>query len=209
MSEAAPAPEPKPSPSARLLALVRALIAFGRQVADNLRASHPTLGPGDIRLILNRIARGLMLAEAPEARIIRDAPGLDEPKPRRPRAPRATRCAVTPRPAETPNQRLAALAALPSAEQIAAKVRGRPIGAVIADICRDIGITPGSTLWHEIRDLMMEHGGNVTRLLLDLLDRPFFHHAALAWPSSPTQVADLPPYAPAWAFAGTGPPRVR
>ena len=74
MSATEAAPEAKPSRSGRLLALVRALVAYGRQVAASLRTGNPTLSPSDIALILRRIARGLLRAEALEARIIRDAP---------------------------------------------------------------------------------------------------------------------------------------
>jgi hypothetical protein len=39
---------------------------------------------------------------------------------------------------------------MPTAEQIAAEVRRRPIGAVIADICRDLRILPSHPLWRDI-----------------------------------------------------------
>ena len=103
-----------------------------------------------------------------------------------------------PRPADTPES---LLAALPSAEQIAAEVRRRPIGAVIADICRDIGIMPSNDLWPEIRALITRYGGSLVRLLSDTLDRLFQHSPALAWPHGP-----LSPAAPAPAPSGTGPP---
>ncbi len=201
------APEPKPSPSGRLLALVRALIAFGQQIADTFRHNHPTLSPGDIVLILRRIARGLLLARALEARIVRDATRLDaEPEPRHPRSPRQprpARPATTPRTDQTTDSALATLAALPSAEQIATEVRRRPIGAVIADICRDIGIMPSHPLWREIRDLVTGYGGNLVRLLKHILDRPFFTHPVLAWPSSPMPADALPSPMPRCI----GPPR--
>ncbi len=195
------APEPKPSPSGRLLALVRALIAFGQQIADTFRHNHPTLSPGDIVLILRRIARGLLLARALEARIVRDATRLDaEPEPRHPRSPRQprpARPATTPRTDQTTDSALATLAALPSAEQIATEVRRRPIGAVIADICRDIGIKPNNKLWPEIRDFVTRYRGNLARLVKDILFRKFLEHPALAWPSRPS-LAPAP--------SGTGPP---
>ena len=40
---------------------------------------------------------------------------------------------------------------LPTPEQIAATVRRQPIGAVFADICRDLGIPPSHPLWRELR----------------------------------------------------------
>ena len=198
MSATEAAPDPRPSPSGRLLTLVRALIAYGRQVAANLRNSHPTLSANDITLILRRIARGLLRAEALEARIIRDAPRLDaEPKPRRARAERKSSAEARLRVAKPADTIEALLAALPSVEQIAAEIRRRPIGAVIADICRDIGIRPSNKLWPEIRDLITIYRGNLVRLVTDGLDRLFAHNPALAWPTSPL---------PAPAASGTGPP---
>ncbi len=204
MSAAEAAPTPKPSRSGRLLALVRALIAYGRQVAATLRDNHPTLGLNDIALILRRMARGLLRAEALEARIIRAAPWLDaEPKPRRACAqakPRSARAAA-PRPADTTESPLTAslLTVLPTAEQIAAEVRRRPIGAVIVDICRDIGLMPSNKLWPELLDLIIRYNGNLGRWTMDILRRAFRHNPALAWPHPPLP-ADVP------ISAGTGPP---
>jgi hypothetical protein len=206
MSATEAAPEAKPSRSGRLLALVRALIAYGRQVATTLGTTHPTLSPSDITLILRRIARGLLRAEALEAKITCDAARLDaEPKPSRARAQSQGRArerparAATSRPADMPDS---LLAALPTAEQIAAEVRRRPIGAVIADICRDIGIIPSNKLWPEIRNFISRYRGNLARLVKDILDRMFFQHPALAWPDNPLPADAL--RSP--ALPGTGPP---
>ncbi len=210
MSATEAGPDAKPSRSGRLLALVRALIAYGRQMAATLRDNHPTLSAADIGLVIRRIARGLLLAEALEARIIREAPRLDaEPKPRpvpaqRTAPDRARQCAArAPRPADTTEAVLAALANLPTADEIAADVRRRPIGAVIADICRDIGIMPSNRLWPEIRHLITIYRGNLARLVKDSLDQLFQTHPALAWPSTPLPASAVPSPAP----SGIGPPR--
>ena len=191
----------KPGRSGRLLTLVHALIAYGRQVAARLRGDNPTLAPSDIALILSRIARGLLRAEALEARIVRDALQLDaEPAPRRAASrgqSRPTRPAAKPTGPTDP-----LLSALPTAEQIAAEMRHRPIGAVIADICRDIGIMPSHPLWPEIRALITSYRGNLANLVKDTLDRLFQHNPALAWPHSP-----LPePVPTSRALSATGPP---
>ena len=153
MSDAAPDPAPQSTRSFGLLVLVRALIDYGRELAGTLR-QHGTaalglsvrhFGTDDISLILARIAHGLHLAAALELRITATATRLDaDPDP-----PRATvRSAPRPPRALAPRDNQAApLAAMPTPEQIAAEVRRRPIGAVIADICRDLGITPSHKLW--------------------------------------------------------------
>ena len=61
------------------------------------------------------------------------------------------------------------LSVLPSAEEIAAQVRTRSIGLVIADICRDLGLRPGmvdGALWRELRDALVDCGVDLARFLL-------------------------------------------
>src|SRR5271169_1293256 len=158
MSAAATAPglttQPAPWPAstdrrgclARLLGLVRKLIDHGKQLAvaigqrsvanDRVLASC-RFGTSDIALILSRITLALHRATALEARLLRSAARPD-PKPQPPRVPSQRAVRAPPEPAEA-NPRLARL---PTAEQIAAEIRHRPVGAVIADICRDLGIMP-------------------------------------------------------------------
>ena len=172
-------PGPQPSRSGRLLSLIRKLIDYGTALVATVRqrvAADPIFattgfGTADLAVIFARIARGLHLAQALEARVLRRAAWLDQG----PRRPRAARPAPKPRPpasppAETSDPRLAHL---PTAEQIAALVRRRPIGAVIVDIYRDLGILPSHPLWREMQQAMREFGGSLTRLLRDILDRTF------------------------------------
>ncbi len=91
------------------------------------------------------------------------------------------------------------LALLPTPEQIAAEVRRRPVGAVIADICRDLGILPNHPLWRDLSLVIIRHGGSLAALVRDIMDR--------GWPiprlgRSVAMPADLP----APATGGTGPP---
>ncbi len=44
-------------------------------------------------------------------------------------------------------------------------IRGRPVGSVIVDLCRDLGITTTHPLWPEVRDAIMFHGGSLVDLL--------------------------------------------
>ena len=142
-------PDPQPSRAGRLLSLVRKLIDYGKELVATVRqrvASDPIFartgfGTTDIALILTRIARGLHRAQALEDRVTRCAALLDA-GPRRARGQSKARPSAARPLTAPPDPRLAGL---PTAEQIAAEVRRRPIGAVIADICRDLGILPSLT----------------------------------------------------------------
>jgi hypothetical protein len=61
---------------------------------------------------------------------------------------------------------------LPTPEWIAARVRRQSIGAVIADICRDLGVCPEDPLWQELDAFITEYGGDYMRLVLDTIERP-------------------------------------
>ena len=171
---------PPPSPSGRLLSLVRRLIDYGSQFAARLRQHNSDtvapeiargFGTSSIVVILARIALALHRAGLLEARIVRTAPSLDAETPRSPPAPNPPR---TPRPDVPRAQKTRpALAQLPTVEQIAVKLRRQPIGAVLADICRDLGIVPGNPLWRELQEAINRYGGNFARLFTDWLDRAY------------------------------------
>jgi hypothetical protein len=202
----------------RLLDLVRKLIDYGKELATSLQqrglAAHLPVNPfgtSDIALILARITRGLHRADALEARLVRRAATLDaQPRPPTPssrpsprRAKPAVPCAGDAGPS---------LAHLSTVEQIAAgldpvvaaKVRRQPIGAVIADICRDLGILPSHPLWPELRQLIIKHGGSLANLLKDTLDRVLPLSAPGELAAAATTSAGLLPPSP--APASTGPP---
>jgi hypothetical protein len=201
-------PDPKPSRSGRLLAVVRKLIDYGKELATTIRqriSTEPTFatscfGTTDLAKILACIVRGLHRANALEARVIQRAAVLDAgPRPRRPRSEPKPQAA--PRPADRQD---APLTQLPTAEQIAAEVRRRPIGAVIADICRDLGILPSHPLWREVQEAMFEFGGNLSRLVCDLMDRALFP-GLRRWQDG-VAAALRGPVLDDEAPAGTGPP---
>ena len=208
MSAAANAPDPptQPSRSANLLGLVRKLIDYGRELAATIRrraftdpiAVRCCFGTADVALILARISRGLHRANALEARLLRDADRLDatpQGAVSQPR-PRASRPAAAPVAGEAG----ARLTHLPTPEQIAAKVRRQPIGAVIADICRDLGILPSHPLWRELQIVIIRENGSLANLVKDILDQAF-PISATAQPGP----ARCPP-APLAQFPATGPP---
>src|SRR5271169_2139586 len=223
MSAAATAPGPTTQPArwpastdrrgclARLLGLVRKLIDHGKQLAlavgqrgltDDPALARCRFGTRDIALILSRITLALHRATALEARLLRSA---DRPDPKArlpgassPRTPRAPR--------EAPEEPAAAdprLARLPTAEQIAAEIRHRPVGAVIADICRDLGIMPAHPLWRELHTAIILHGGSLVAFVKDLCNRA---HATLRESAEALSAASAPAPPLSLEPASTGPP---
>jgi hypothetical protein len=217
MSAAATHPNPAPSRTGGLLGLVRKLIDYGRELAATLRehglGPQPAVtarpfGTTDLALILARIARGLLRADALEARLLRDAPLLDAPRQPRPcQSPPATAKphATRQRPsAPRADDDAALLASPPTPEQIDAEISRRPIGAVLADICRDLGILPSHPLWRELHLTIIRERGNVARLAMDTIHR-VLRLARERWSAS------LEPAEPASSLAPdcTGPPKPR
>ncbi len=204
-----PAAGDGPKSTGFLLGLVRKLIDYGKQLAATLRQHPPATslrlipsyaGTIDIGLVLARIACGLQRAAALEARLLRRASQEEKPAPTRPPSPRRPRAALpAARPAASADP---GLARLPTAEEIAAQVRRRPVGAVIADICRDLGIVPGHPLWGELSRAVIANGGNLAALLKHILERSkiwITSRFAIAFPARPIA-------SPPAAGYGTGPP---
>jgi len=199
------------SRSGRLLSLIRKLVDYGTQLAASFRErpapNDPRhlvrlYGTSDIALILARIAQGLLRARYLEAKIATAAPHLDaEPKPKlapSSRTPRATQPRPPTHTQRPPTDAASLLAALPTPDQIAARVRRQKIGAVLADICRDLGIPPSHELWDELYRVIKEYGGNSTRLYFDWLEQAFPIRHILARYKAKPEAQPTP--------AGTGPP---
>ena len=51
------------------------------------------------------------------------------------------------------------------------RIRGRPAGAVLADICRDLGIVASNPLWRELSRAIISYGGNLAALVKDIGNR--------------------------------------
>ena len=200
-------PNTHPSRVGRLLALVRKLIDYGRDLAAKVQQRDSAtetrhFDTSDILLILARITQGLHRAQALEERLIRNAARLDaarrpRPKPVTPKKPRAPRLVGDSSQPGDPDHPL-----LPTAEQIAAEVRRRPIGAVLADICRDLGILPSHPLWRELSDAIMANGGNLARLVKEIIAQGG-RRFAQAWAESPIHPLQLLLYP---TNSGTDPP---
>lgn len=193
-----------------LLDLVRAIIDYGKEFAATLHqrvAENPyfavfNYATNDLALVLARITRGLLRAAALEERLVQLAarPNRQPTKPasakdasqRKPRA----------RPAAPPAPDNATLLThMPTAEEIVAEVRRRPIGAVILDICRDLAIRPDHPLWAQIQSPVVNHGGSYLRLMKHVITRHIRLAAELVTPPEPP-----PPLLASPSPAGTGPP---
>jgi len=82
-------------------------------------------------------------------------------------------------------------------------LRHRPAAAVIADICRDLGIVPAHPLWREVMMVLPENGSILGTLFKDVVQRlcgwltdPSALEAE-GWPVPGSELA---------AAHGTGPP---
>jgi hypothetical protein len=213
-----------PAALGRAVSLVRKLIDYGRRLAGTVqqRAAAPgfslfakPFGTTDLAVILARITNGLRRAAALEITLLRRAArgqDLTPPPIRLPaaRGPRAAGQSAPPdaqpesQPANHPDD--PRLARLPTEAEIVAAVRRRPVGAVIVDICRDLGITPGQldrAFWDELSHAIIAYGGSLAGFLGNLNRRLFAFgsgdhsdHAGPLWSAAPPRTA-----APA-----TGPP---
>lgn len=204
----APAAEPTRDPNQppgnaeRLLSLVRGLIAYGRELVSILQNQpspatvfdiNRNFGARDVAQIIARIIRGLRIASALEDRLVRSARRLDRP---RARATAATSQLRPPPPAAglTPPTTTEPVR-LPAPRDIAARLRNRPIGAVIVEICNDLGIVASNPLWREIQRAVIHHNGNFSRLVQDMLRRTALTNVVppdtpmLPWPGAP-----IPPF---------------
>jgi len=191
----------------RLLGLVRKLIDYGKELATGLQTgclsadsavAAGRFGTLDVALILSRITIALHRAEALEARLERSAARPD-PQPRPPRAPPQRTPRAIRRDAQPVAGADARLARLPTPEQIAAEIRSRPVGAVIADICRDLGIRTDHPLWRDIQMAIILHGGSLARFIDDIFERArCFRSECGDAPPAASRLSPIPP--------GTGPP---
>ena len=173
-TRAAPA---MPSRIGRVLRVVRRLIDIGRELAATIhqRATDrdfdlfaKPFGTDHFAFIVARITNGLRLALALEARLCQRAErgrdfGSAPIRTAAASAPRADRPPAPPEPEPAAPAQDPRLARLPTDAEIAAAVRRRPIGAVIVDILRDLGITPGQLdrpFWDELSHAVMAYGGS-------------------------------------------------
>ena len=140
-----------------------------------------TFGISNVMVILVRIALGMKRARFLEQKITRAAAQIDagsQPPPAPPRAPRAASSPIprAPGPNREPppdDETLALALRLPTISRIARKILRQPIGEVLADICRDLGIADGHPLWDELHAAITEFGGSVVARVRSKLRQVF------------------------------------
>ncbi len=212
-----PAAPTTPTALGRVLSVLRKLIDLGKQVAATVqqRATAPDFwffakpfGTADLAIILTRITNALRLAAALEARLCQRAergqdlaempipmPSARNPRPERQIAPPDTQ--TEPQSADHPQD--PRLARLLTEAEIAAEIRRRPIGAIIVDICLDLGITAGQldrAFWDELAHSIVAYGGSLAHYFISMNKRVFsLTDEELASPTAPW--ANPPPRSPA------------
>jgi hypothetical protein len=208
-----PAPSADPTTrTGRLLGLVRKLIDYGKQLAatlqqrtaaTNLADITRNFGTSDIARIIASITCGLHLAAALEAKVasrpIRQAAAPAEAT----RTPSLRQPRTAPPKDQTAAELDPRIVNMPTPEDIADQLRRRPAGAVIADICRLLGIVPADPLWREICLVVMDNGGSCLKLYNEATDRIFTKLREMA---AAEKRGERPQYQPATIAAATGPP---
>jgi len=171
-------------------------------------------GTANLAVILPHIHRGIMRAVALERMLLERARrGRDLVPARRARASGAAQSAAvpqpdpaaTPQPAEAPSapepkplpghrpgtKEPLTFENMPSMAEIEKEVRRRPPGRTVADICRDLGVSPGLCLgpfWTMVFEAIHFYGGSVGNLVWDMrkrekqLDREGWKHPNLGFP---------------------------
>ena len=188
-----------PQNIADVLTLLHILLSYGRHLAITLEHRAAArgfsviaqfFGTARVPVILARLARGMLRAMALQRVLLaRAARGRDlvylPPRRRAARAPQPAPPPPKPAGAEPPPPRPAPLrrpetddppdlASLPSLEQFEAEIRHRPVGRTIADICRDLGVSPSlceGSFWNALFEAITWYRGNLPGLMKDFRRR--------------------------------------
>ena len=248
------AKKPVPQNIADVLTLLHILLAYGRHLAATLehRAAASGFsviaqffGTARVPAILARLSRGLLRLQALELVLLaRAARGRDlvflqprrraahEAQPALPQPPASQTEPQSPRPAPFRRPETDAApdpANLPTLEQLQAEIRRRPVGRTIADICRDLGVSPSlceGSFWNALFEAITWYRGNLPKLVKDFRRREAAFEPELDSDPNlglPEQTRDgirrmlgffigQPPVTPFWVpappglIAATGPP---
>ena len=151
------------------------MMGYGRDLAGALQKRTGAFDLGqitcnfgtiDIARIMARIAHGLRLAAALEERLLALIA-----HPPAPRAASVRRPRVVPLDKPSAREAEATVLHLLTDAEIAAQVRRRAVGAVVADICRYLGIVPADPLWPDITFAVLENGGSIIDLVMNTFRR--------------------------------------
>ena len=206
----------EPTRSERLLSFLRKIVEFGLNLRKALLGEsetetpdgvHSRYGTDNTKAILGRIAHALRLAAELEQRVIKGAASMDRPRPKRdPWSPEPEQ----PPPEAPPPSETAIPIRLPTARQIATRLREKSIGAVIAEICYELGICFEDELWLRFYHVLCDHRGPLMKLIRALHKRdrftgfiPGYH---LPWPRPAAAAATTPGASPPLASAVPRPP---
>ena len=165
---------PSPTRSGFLLSVIRKIIIFATTLRLDLLSPETAdqvknrFGTWNGEWILSRIQRALRIAGALEQRVIDSARSLDRPrrKPAEPLEPEEPFPLQPDEPTIAPTARR-----LPSAQQLARRFRREPIGAVVAELCRELQIIAEDKLWLQILAVTTDYRGAPYRMMRDMRKR--------------------------------------
>jgi hypothetical protein len=173
----------QPSRLGSLMHVVATLLDYGRHLALTVvaRARNPNFasiavcfGTAHLPLIMARIERGILRATIlarvlnERAALGRDVQGVSPHRP--PREPRPAAPKHAPRTPRPDPSRWDDLVYPPTLEEIEARVRRRPIGRTIVDICLDLAVMPGlceRVFGSELFDAIHFHRGRISRWMTE------------------------------------------
>ena len=179
-----------PACIAAILAMVRSLLGYGKHLDATLpeHAEDPRFpalaagfGTHDLRRILAHVQRGILRAMMLQKYLLaraaqgRDIAPIERPSPAEPADIEAMEMKLpmpgkTPAPARFKSFRTRRIHpddplhfAMPTLKELESQVRRRSIGRTIAEICKDLGVTPSScegAFWHEFFLTLTDFGGD-------------------------------------------------
>jgi hypothetical protein len=196
-----------PEGIAAVLAILRILLAYGshlqatlehRATARSFSTIAQFFGTACVPAILARLSRGILRAMALERVLLaRAARGRDlvASGPRWPtqRVAQPALQAAEPPPPPKPRPVRAELPEFPTLEQLETEIRRRPIGHAIADICRDLGVSPclcEGSFWNALYDAITWYRGNFHKYYGEIRNREI--QFAAEWDTDRTRRFDWP-----------------